>query len=65
MKSHNLVSILLSFFSGESMKKIHCLLVLANLSFLLGVCGCGESKEEKAARELKEAASKIEKLFKK
>jgi len=41
------------------------LFVLANLSFLLTVCGCGESKEDKAVREFKEAATKIEKLLKK
>ena len=34
------------------------LFVLANLSFLLTVCGCGESKEDKAVREFKEAATK-------
>jgi hypothetical protein len=41
------------------------LFVLANLSFLLAICGCGESKEDKAVREFKDAATKIEKLMKK
>lgn len=41
------------------------LFVLANLCFLLAVCGCGESKEDKAIREFKDAATKIEKIMKK
>lgn len=51
------------------MKNIKFMFLVANFSFLLAVCGCGESKEEKAAREFreaaKEAASQIEKMMKK
>ncbi len=48
------------------MKKIYASLVLANLCFLL--MGCGESKEEKLAREakegLQEAGRQMEKIMK-
>jgi hypothetical protein len=50
------------------MSNIRHLFLLALPCLLLTVCGCGESKEEKAARELrdaaKEAASQFEKLRK-
>ena len=62
MKSHYKIEVLLCFFKGEGMKK---LFILANLSFLLLICGCGESKEDKAVREFKDAATKIEKIMKK
>jgi hypothetical protein len=51
------------------MQNIKVMFLVVNFSFLLVVCGCGESKEEKAAREFrdaaKEAASQIEKMMKK
>jgi|GEM_PF-2404898 len=45
------------------MKKLYFLLVLASFSFL--IMGCGETAEQKALRELGEAAKEVKKTMEK
>lgn len=59
----NQKAIFLNLGIGEVMKKLYFLLVLASFSFL--IMGCGETAEQKALRELGEAAKEVKKTMEK